>query len=153
MATQAQSAGATGRPTADGAVGSNGRELTALEEQLSREILDLGKRLADRRFSREALKRMPHDRGLAIVGRDLRLRAALFQLVDVAPACKDASDLAGHLDSFLGEVGEAGMPVAMAGRAARCAPARTGPRADGRRQAPILRGPSPRYLAIMSLNS
>ncbi len=56
---------------------------------------------------------------MAIVGRDPKLRAALFQLVDVAPACRDDAELAAHLDAFLSEVEEGGFAVSAAGRAAR----------------------------------
>ena len=98
---------------------------TQEEEELDAEILALGRRLARRRLSPQAVKRLPHERVTAIVGSDPQLRAALFQLVDVAPACKDASELAGHLDSFLGELAEGALPVALAGRAARGAASRS----------------------------
>ncbi|HET6551125.1 MAG TPA: proline dehydrogenase family protein, partial [Solirubrobacter sp.] len=44
------------------------------------------------------------DRGMELLSRDPALRAALFRLVDVAPACADRRDLAAHLASLLGEV-------------------------------------------------
>src|SRR6476619_1821092 len=44
------------------------------------------------------------DRGMELLARDPALRAALFRLVDVAPACADRRDLARHLASLLSEV-------------------------------------------------
>jgi len=41
---------------------------------------------------------------MELLSRDPALRAALFRLVDVAPACADRRDLAAHLASLLGEV-------------------------------------------------
>src|SRR6478752_3065030 len=43
------------------------------------------------------------DRGMELLSRDPALRAALFRLVDVAPACAGRRDLATHLASLLGE--------------------------------------------------
>src|SRR3954453_12519815 len=48
------------------------------------------------------------DRGMELLARDPALRAALFRLVDVAPACADRRDLATHLASLLRE----GRPIA-----------------------------------------
>jgi RHH-type proline utilization regulon transcriptional repressor/proline dehydrogenase/delta 1-pyrroline-5-carboxylate dehydrogenase len=43
------------------------------------------------------------DRGMELLSRDPALRAALFRLVDVAPACAGRRDLASHLASLLSE--------------------------------------------------
>ena len=43
---------------------------------------------------------------LQLSSRDEELRAALFRLVDVTPACRSLDDLATHLVGFLGEVEE-----------------------------------------------
>src|SRR3954452_23335455 len=43
------------------------------------------------------------DRGMELLSRDPQLRAALFRLVDVAPACTGPRELAAHLASLLGE--------------------------------------------------
>ena len=44
------------------------------------------------------------DRGMELLSRDPALKAALFRLVDVAPACSGPRDVAAHLASLLGEV-------------------------------------------------
>ncbi len=43
-------------------------------------------------------------RAMELTSRDADLRAALFRLVDVTPACRSLDDLARHLVSYLGEV-------------------------------------------------
>jgi RHH-type proline utilization regulon transcriptional repressor/proline dehydrogenase/delta 1-pyrroline-5-carboxylate dehydrogenase len=53
---------------------------------------------------------------MELLARDPALRAALFRLVDVAPACADRRDLARHLASLLGEVRPIA-PVTVARRA------------------------------------
>src|SRR3954468_18564576 len=52
------------------------------------------------------------DRGMELLSRDPALRAALFRLVDVAPACRGPRELAAHLASLLGEVERPLMPLA-----------------------------------------
>jgi proline dehydrogenase len=89
------------------------------EQHLDANVTVVGRRLAARHLSRSTIGRIPQEQSMAIVGRDPKLRAALFQLVDVAPACRDAGELASHLDSFLSEVPDGGLPVSVAGRAAR----------------------------------
>ncbi len=54
---------------------------------------------------------------MALVASDPDLRAALFRLVDVAPACAGSSDLADHLGAYLGQVEEPAAPVAVGARA------------------------------------
>jgi RHH-type proline utilization regulon transcriptional repressor/proline dehydrogenase/delta 1-pyrroline-5-carboxylate dehydrogenase len=49
---------------------------------------------------------------MELLSRDPALRAALFRLVDVAPACRGPRELAAHLASLLGEVERPLMPVA-----------------------------------------
>lgn len=51
------------------------------------------------------------DRGMELLSRDPALRAALFRLVDVAPACAGRRDLATHLASLLGEAQAADAPA------------------------------------------
>src|SRR4051812_13134799 len=46
------------------------------------------------------------DKAMGLAARDAELRAALFRLVDVTPACRSLDDLATHLAGFLGEVHE-----------------------------------------------
>ena len=48
---------------------------------------------------------------MELLSRDPQLRAALFRLVDVAPACAGPRDLAAHLASLLGEVERPLAPV------------------------------------------
>src|SRR5918994_4086601 len=57
--------------------------------------------------------RVLEDRGMEVLSRDPALRAALFRLVDVAPATAGRRDLAAHLASLLGE---AERPGASTGR-------------------------------------
>ena len=45
-------------------------------------------------------------KAMELAERDTRLRAALFRLVDVTPACSSLDDLAGHLREYLEEVEE-----------------------------------------------
>src|SRR3954452_14865847 len=56
------------------------------------------------------------DRGVELLARDSPLRAALFRLVDVAPACSTPRELAEHLAALLGEVDRQIAPVAAARR-------------------------------------
>ncbi len=46
------------------------------------------------------------NRAMELAEGDERLRAALFRLVDVTPACRSLDDLAGHLTGYLDEVNE-----------------------------------------------
>jgi RHH-type proline utilization regulon transcriptional repressor/proline dehydrogenase/delta 1-pyrroline-5-carboxylate dehydrogenase len=58
------------------------------------------------------------DRAIELASRDAELRAALFRLVDVTPACRSLDDLARHLAEYLSEVDERTPPLAAAMRAA-----------------------------------
>jgi proline dehydrogenase len=88
---------------------------TALEPQ----ILALGRRLGGgRRLSVRTIGRRVDDRAMALVARDPELRAALFRLVDVAPACAGASELADHLGAYLEDVQSDSAPLAWGARAA-----------------------------------
>src|SRR3954454_6129852 len=55
------------------------------------------------------------DRGMELLARDPQLRAALFRLVDGAPACATPREVADHLAALLGEV-ERRLPLAAARR-------------------------------------
>jgi RHH-type proline utilization regulon transcriptional repressor/proline dehydrogenase/delta 1-pyrroline-5-carboxylate dehydrogenase len=46
------------------------------------------------------------ERAMHLASRDAELRAALFRLVDVTPACRTLDDLGSHLASFASEVGD-----------------------------------------------
>src|SRR6476469_2008173 len=65
-----------------------------------------------------ARARALEDRGMELLSRDPALKAALFRLVDVAPACSGPRDVAAHLASLLGEVERPHAPVSLARRAA-----------------------------------
>jgi proline dehydrogenase len=51
------------------------------------------------------------ERAMALASRDRELRAALFRLVDVTPACRTLDDLGRHLAGFAGEVDERPPPL------------------------------------------
>jgi proline dehydrogenase len=55
---------------------------------------------------------------MQLSSQDRELRAALFRLVDVTPACRSLDELARHLSEYLEEVGERPPPVSAAMRAA-----------------------------------
>ena len=72
----------------------------------------IGRELADgvpapRRHPVKALD----DRAMELASRDAELRAALFRLVDVTPACRSLDDLARHLAEYLDEVDERPPPL------------------------------------------
>src|SRR3954451_16412765 len=56
--------------------------------------------------------RAAEDRRMELLSRDPALRAALFRLVGVVPACRGSRELAAHLASLLGEVERPLMPLA-----------------------------------------
>ncbi len=72
----------------------------------------------------EALDR----KAIELTERDQELRAALFRLVDVTPACRSLDDLAGHLRGYLSAVHE---PPASLSVAMRVADTRAGRKALG----------------------
>lgn len=84
---------------------------------LEREVLAMGRELGQRPPVVKAAKRAAHDRAMALVAADPQLRTALFRLVDVAPACRDTSELAEHLAAYLDSVESPGLPVQLGGRA------------------------------------
>jgi RHH-type proline utilization regulon transcriptional repressor/proline dehydrogenase/delta 1-pyrroline-5-carboxylate dehydrogenase len=85
---------------------------------LDGEILELGRRLARRRPSPGAAARAGRDRAMALASRDPQVRAALFRLVDVAPACSTPAELAEHLEALLADVDEPTPAVRLATEAA-----------------------------------
>jgi RHH-type proline utilization regulon transcriptional repressor/proline dehydrogenase/delta 1-pyrroline-5-carboxylate dehydrogenase len=58
-------------------------------------------------------------KAMELAAQDQELRAALFRLVDVTPACTSLEDLARHLTAYLDEVGEHPPPLAAAMRVSR----------------------------------
>src|SRR3954471_4488274 len=81
-------------------------DLESRVRELGRQIA-AGQATAGRSRSRAA-----EDRGMELLSREPALRAALFRLVDVAPACRGSRELAAHLASLLGEVERPLMPLA-----------------------------------------
>jgi proline dehydrogenase len=57
-------------------------------------------------------------KAMELASADDELRAALFRLVDVTPACRSPLDLAGHLTDYLSEVEHPGQPLETAMRVA-----------------------------------
>jgi RHH-type proline utilization regulon transcriptional repressor/proline dehydrogenase/delta 1-pyrroline-5-carboxylate dehydrogenase len=88
------------------------------EQDLELEVLALGRRLGERHRSVKVAKRAAHDRAMALVAADPQLRAALFRLVDVAPACRGTRELADHLAAYLDSVEDPAIPVVAGGHAA-----------------------------------
>jgi RHH-type proline utilization regulon transcriptional repressor/proline dehydrogenase/delta 1-pyrroline-5-carboxylate dehydrogenase len=64
-------------------------------------------------------------KAMELAGQDQELRAALFRLVDVTPACTSLDDLARHLTAFLDEVDERPPPIAAAMRMSQTRAGRT----------------------------
>src|SRR3954447_19635677 len=87
------------------------------EDRLERTLHDVGRGLADALPSsmRNPLKAVD-DKAMDLAAADQELKAALFRLVDVAPACRNLDDLARHLTAFLGEVETPPPPIAVAMR-------------------------------------
>ena len=86
---------------------------------IERRVRALGRQiLAGQTEAGRSRTRALEDRGMELLSRDPALRAALFRLVDVAPACADRRDLAAHLASLLGEVEGSVAPVGFARRVA-----------------------------------
>jgi proline dehydrogenase len=113
------------------------------EHDLEREVLALGRQLGRSPRSVKLAKRAAHDRAMALVAADPELRAALFRLVDVAPACRGNRELAEHLAAYLDEVPPEALPVALG---ARAADSRTLGRASGRVAATMVRQMAGRFI-------
>ncbi|HEX8054850.1 MAG TPA: proline dehydrogenase family protein [Thermoleophilaceae bacterium] len=64
------------------------------------------------------------ERAMELTTRDQELRAALFRLVDVTPACNSLDELARHLSGYLEDVDERPQPLRAAMRMADSAPGR-----------------------------
>jgi RHH-type proline utilization regulon transcriptional repressor/proline dehydrogenase/delta 1-pyrroline-5-carboxylate dehydrogenase len=63
-------------------------------------------------------------RAMELAAQDQELRAALFRLVDVTPACRNLDDLARHLTDYLEEVDERPPPIEAAMRMSNSKPGR-----------------------------
>jgi proline dehydrogenase len=87
--------------------------------ELEREIGEVGRALVERfpAAARHPIRAID-ERLMQLSTRDRELRAALFRLVDVTPACRSLDDLAKHLTEFAGEIQERPAPLEAAMRAA-----------------------------------
>jgi hypothetical protein len=83
------------------------------------------------------------DKAMELAERDEQLRAALFRLVDVTPACRSLDDLAEHLASYLDEVDERPTPL---DAAMRMAGSRAGRKALGAAAAAGVRHMAHRFI-------
>jgi RHH-type proline utilization regulon transcriptional repressor/proline dehydrogenase/delta 1-pyrroline-5-carboxylate dehydrogenase len=83
------------------------------------EVQRIGRRLFDA-FPSPARHpvRALDQKAMQLSAQDQELRAALFRLVDVTPACRSLDDLAGHLTEYLDEVEERPAPLSAAMRVA-----------------------------------
>jgi RHH-type proline utilization regulon transcriptional repressor/proline dehydrogenase/delta 1-pyrroline-5-carboxylate dehydrogenase len=113
--------------------------IAAPTEPFETEVVELGRRIACGRDSMRSPSRYVYDRGMAFLARDPQLKAALLRLVDVAPACADAEELADHLHAFLDGVARRTALMSVASRAAAMP---TGRRATG-----LLAGAAVRHMA------
>ena len=96
------------------------------------EILALGRRLASGGSPLDRLRSTARAAATAPAIGDPALRAALFRLVDVAPACAGPRELGEHLQAFLDDAEGRGRPAALVARASRLPGARgAGGRAAG----------------------
>jgi RHH-type proline utilization regulon transcriptional repressor/proline dehydrogenase/delta 1-pyrroline-5-carboxylate dehydrogenase len=102
-------------------VGSAGVE----QERLEREIRAVGSDLIDRfpPATRHPIRALD-ERAMRASTADAELRAALFRLVDVTPACRSLDDLATHLTAFAEEVDDRPAPLDAAMKAASTKPGR-----------------------------
>jgi proline dehydrogenase len=84
-------------------------EVAAIEPR----VLQLGRQLARRPRTLRATGRGAYDKAMNLLSSDPQLRAALFRLVDVAPACASTPELAEHLAAYLDDVENEALPVGL----------------------------------------
>lgn len=113
------------------------------EHDLEPEVLALGRKLGARPRSVKVAGRAANDRAMALVASDPQLRAALFRLVDVAPACRGTRELADHLAAYLDGVENPVPPVAIGSRAVESPALR---RVSGRAAGLIVRQMAHRFI-------
>lgn len=88
---------------------------SSISSTIESEVRALGHRIAEEQArAHRGPSRAFEDRGMELLSRDPQLRAALFRLVDVAPACATPRELSQHLSALLGEVDRQRMPVSTA---------------------------------------
>jgi proline dehydrogenase len=115
-------------------------DLSRLEEQVQR----VGRSLAEAfpSTARHPLRTLD-SKAMELTAADAELRAALFRLVDVTPACRSLDDLASHLTGYLGEVEERPMPL---DAAMRMSSTKAGRRALGAAAAAAVRHMAHRFI-------
>jgi proline dehydrogenase len=111
---------------------------------LETDVQRIGRELAEAfpARARNPLKAMD-ERAMELASRDLELRAALFRLVDVTPACRSLDDLASHLGEYLAQVDDRTPTLSAAMRAAD---SRTGRKALGAAAAAGVRHMAHRFI-------
>jgi proline dehydrogenase len=88
------------------------------QANLENDIHEVGAALAAGMGSQRSRGRAIDERAMRMASSDDELRAALFRLVDVTPACRSMDDLGRHLADLLGSVSERPPSIAAAMRAA-----------------------------------
>ncbi len=112
--------------------------------ELEPEVQRIGRELAGAFPSRARHPlRTLDEKAMQLASDDLELRAALFRLVDVTPACRSLDDLAAHLAEYLEETPERPAPL---GAAMRMAHTRAGRRALGAAAAAGVRHMAHRFI-------
>src|SRR5439155_12469650 len=92
---------------------------------VERDLREVGRELAARFPSRARHPLRALDaKAMELSSQDAELRAALFRLVDVTPACRSLDDLARHLTAYMEDVEERRQPLRAAMRMAETAPGR-----------------------------
>jgi RHH-type proline utilization regulon transcriptional repressor/proline dehydrogenase/delta 1-pyrroline-5-carboxylate dehydrogenase len=103
-----------------------GTESAAIStEELEARVHEVGRALATE--SGPGLRnplRAIDERAMSVAAHDRELRAALFRLVDVTPACRNVDDLGRHLAGLVGEVSERPAPLDATMRLAHTKPGR-----------------------------
>jgi proline dehydrogenase len=98
---------------------------TLTVDELEPEVQRIGRELAAAFPSRARYPlRALDEKAMQLASDDLELRAALFRLVDVTPACRSLDDLAAHLTDYLEEVPDRPPPLGAAMRMAHTWPGR-----------------------------
>jgi len=111
---------------------------------LEADVQRIGRELAEAMpgRARNPLKAID-ERAMELAARDAELRAALFRLVDVTPACRSLDDLARHLGEYLAQVDG---PTPTVGAAMRAADSRAGRKALGAAAAAGVRHMAHRFI-------
>jgi RHH-type proline utilization regulon transcriptional repressor/proline dehydrogenase/delta 1-pyrroline-5-carboxylate dehydrogenase len=122
----------------------------ATPEEIERETRRLGHRLWQHQHRHRRPGRIAEDRAMAAMTAEPGLRAAAFRLVDVAPACDGAADLAEHLGAYLDEIHEASGLLA---RSRRILHGRLGAAASGRAAATAVRSIADRFIVGESVGA